>query len=107
MGNVLIVIAMLMVFRVFKENSFGSATVEVAKGQRVNLHRPLCDCSKPDVASAAIYFIGMSLALGSYWGLIASTLTIFGFVWRLFDEEKSWPKICRATRNTAPKSVGT
>jgi len=39
-------------------------------------------------ASAAIYFIGMSLALGSYWGLIASTLTIFGFVWRLFDEEK-------------------
>ena len=42
----------------------------------------------PMYASAAAYFIGMSFALGSYWGLIASALTILGLVGRLFDEEK-------------------
>ena len=39
-------------------------------------------------ASAAVYLTGTSLALGSYWGLIASSLTVLGLVWRLFDEEK-------------------
>ena len=38
-------------------------------------------------ASAAVYFLGMSLALGSDWGLIPSVVTILGLVWRLFDEE--------------------
>jgi protein-S-isoprenylcysteine O-methyltransferase Ste14 len=37
---------------------------------------------------ASIYFIGMSLALGSLWALIPSALVILGFVVRLFDEEK-------------------
>jgi len=87
-GDFLIIIAMSMVFRVFKENSFGSATVEVAKGQRVISTGPYATVRNPMYASAAIYFIGMSLALGSYWGLIASALTILGLVWRLFDEEK-------------------
>jgi protein-S-isoprenylcysteine O-methyltransferase Ste14 len=39
-------------------------------------------------SSAAVYFIGISLALGSYWGIIPSVLTILGLVARLFDEEK-------------------
>jgi protein-S-isoprenylcysteine O-methyltransferase Ste14 len=39
-------------------------------------------------SSAAVYFIGTSLALGSYWGLIPAILTILGLVWRLFDEEE-------------------
>jgi protein-S-isoprenylcysteine O-methyltransferase Ste14 len=30
----------------------------------------------------------MSLALGSYWGLIPAALMILCFAWRLFDEEK-------------------
>lgn len=87
-GNLLIIVAMSMVFRVFKENSFGSATVEVAKDQRVISTGPYAIVRNPMYASAAVYFIGMSLALGSYWGLIASVLTILALVWRLFDEEK-------------------
>ena len=39
-------------------------------------------------SSAAVYFVGVSLALGSYWGLIPALLTTFGFVLRLFDEER-------------------
>jgi len=87
-GNVFIIVAMLMVFRVFKENSFGSATVDIAKGQRVISTGPYAIVRNPMYASAAVYFIGMSLALGSYWGLIPSAFTILGLVWRLFDEEK-------------------
>jgi protein-S-isoprenylcysteine O-methyltransferase Ste14 len=87
-GNILIIAAMWMVYRVFKENSFGSATVEIARDQQVISTGPYAIVRNPMYSSAALYFIGMSLALGSYWGLIPAILTILGLVWRLFDEEK-------------------
>ena len=87
-GDLLILVGMWMVFRVFKENSFGSATVEIANDQKVIPTGPYAIVRNPMYASAAVYFIGTSLALGSYWGLIASVLTVLGLVWRLFDEEK-------------------
>jgi len=87
-GDLLVIVGMWMVFRVFKENSFGSATVEIVHGQKVISTGPYAIVWNPMYASAAVYFIGTSLALGSYWGLIASVLTILGFVWRLFDEEE-------------------
>jgi protein-S-isoprenylcysteine O-methyltransferase Ste14 len=88
LGDILVIVSMWMVFRVFKENSFGSATVEVAKDQRVISTGPYAIVRNPMYTSAAIYFTGMSLALGSWWGLIPSVLTILALVWRLFDEEK-------------------
>jgi hypothetical protein len=36
---------------------------------------------------AIVFFMAMSLALGSYWGLIPAILTIPCFAWRLHDEE--------------------
>ncbi len=87
-GDLLIIVSLWMVYRVFKENSFGSSTVEIAEGQKVISTGPYAIVRNPMYASAAVYFIGMSLALGSYWGLAASFLTILGLVWRLFDEEK-------------------
>ncbi len=87
-GNLLILLSMWMVSRVFKENSFGSATVEIGKHQKVISTGPYAIVRNPMYSSAAVYFIGMSLALGSYWGLIPAFLTILGLIWRLFDEEK-------------------
>jgi protein-S-isoprenylcysteine O-methyltransferase Ste14 len=87
-GNLLILVAMWISFRVFKENSFGSATVEVVKDQKVVSTGPYTIVRHPMYASAAVYFIAMSLALGSYWGLIPALLTILGLVLRLFDEER-------------------
>lgn len=87
-GNFLIIMSLWMVYLVFKENSFASSTVEIAKDQKVISTGPYAIVRNPMYASAAVYFIGMSLALGSYWGLIPSVLTILGLVWRLFDEEK-------------------
>jgi protein-S-isoprenylcysteine O-methyltransferase Ste14 len=87
-GNFLIIVAMWVVYRVFKENSYGSATVEVMQDQEVISTGPYAIVRHPMYSSAALYFIGMSLALGSYWGLIPAILMTLGFVWRLFDEEK-------------------
>jgi protein-S-isoprenylcysteine O-methyltransferase Ste14 len=87
-GDLLILVSMWMVFCVFKANPFGSATVEIADDQEVISTGPYAIVRNPMYASAAVYFIGTSLALGSYWGLIAAVLTTFGLVWRLLDEER-------------------
>jgi protein-S-isoprenylcysteine O-methyltransferase Ste14 len=87
-GDILIVVAMWMIYRVFKENSYGSATVEVTQDQKVISTGPYAIVRNPMYSTAAVYFIAMALALGSYWGLIPAALMILGFVWRLFDEEK-------------------
>ena len=86
-GDVVIVVAIWIAFRVFKENSFGSATVEVVQDQRVISTGPYAIVRHPMYSSAAAYFIGMPLALGSFWGLIPALLAILGLVLRLFDEE--------------------
>jgi protein-S-isoprenylcysteine O-methyltransferase Ste14 len=87
-GDILILASMWMVYRVFKENSFGSSTVEIARDQQVISTGPYALVRNPMYSSAAVYFIALSLALGSFWGLIPSVLTILGLVWRLLDEEK-------------------
>lgn len=56
-------------------------------------------------SGASVFLIGMTLALGSYWGLIPAVLTIFGLIWRLLDEEKfladnlpGYPEYCLKVR---------
>jgi protein-S-isoprenylcysteine O-methyltransferase Ste14 len=86
-GDLLILVGMWMISRVFKANSFASATVEIANGQKLISTGPYAIVRNPMYASATVFLIGTPLALGSYWGLIAAILTILGLVWRLFDEE--------------------
>ena len=86
-GDLLVLAGMLMVYRVVKENSFGSAAVEVVKGQKVISTGPYAIVRNPMYSSALVYLVGMSLALGSYWALVPAALVILVLVWRLFDEE--------------------
>jgi len=87
-GNALIVLAMWLCYRVFHENRYGSATVEIGQGQHVISTGPYAIVRHPMYSAAALYFVGMTLALGSWWGLVPAVLMTLGFVWRLFDEEK-------------------
>lgn len=87
-GDLLLVISFWMVYRVFKENSFGSSTVTIVKNQKVISTGPYAIVRNPMYSSATVYFIAMSFALGSYWALIPAVLTILGLVWRLSDEEE-------------------
>jgi protein-S-isoprenylcysteine O-methyltransferase Ste14 len=86
-GDFMMVVSFWMSYRVFKENSFGSSTIEIAKDHRVISTGPYALVRNPMYSSAIIFFIAMSVALGSYWGLIPAILTVPCFAWRLHDEE--------------------
>src|SRR5215471_15083037 len=76
-----------VVFRVFRENTFTSARIEIAKEQRVITTGPYALVRHPMYAGAFLYLVGMPLALGSFWGLVALVPMAAVIIWRLFDEE--------------------
>ena len=67
-GYLLILVGLWMVFRVFKANSFASATVQIVNNQEVISTGPYAIVRNPMYSSAAVYLTGTFLALGSYWG---------------------------------------
>lgn len=88
LGDVLVAIGFYFIYRVYRENTFSSATIEVAKNQRVISTGPYALVRHPMYASAFLYVIGTPLALGSYWGLLAVVFMLIALIWRLLDEEK-------------------
>jgi len=87
-GNVLVMTGLYFIFLVYRENTFASATIEVAKNQQVIATGPYAIVRHPMYASALIYLFGIPLALGSYWGLVVLGAMIPFLLWRLFDEER-------------------
>jgi protein-S-isoprenylcysteine O-methyltransferase Ste14 len=87
-GDVLFVIGFGLIGRVYRENTYTSATIEVAQGQRVVDTGPYAVVRHPMYASALIYLLGTPLALGSYWGYCALAFMAPFLVWRLLDEER-------------------
>jgi protein-S-isoprenylcysteine O-methyltransferase Ste14 len=87
LGDVLFVVGFLLIARVFRENTFTSATVGLAEEQRVISSGPYAIVRHPMYASALVYLLGTPLALGSYWGLLALVFMLPFLVWRLVDEE--------------------
>ncbi len=88
LGDALVALGFFIVFLVFRENTFTSATVEVTRDQRVISTGPYAAVRHPMYAGASLYLIGMPLALGSCWGLLVLVPLIPVLVWRLVDEEK-------------------
>ena len=39
-------------------------------------------------AGGLLYFLGMPVALGSWWGFFVALLTTAPLIWRIFEEEK-------------------
>jgi protein-S-isoprenylcysteine O-methyltransferase Ste14 len=87
-GDTLVAIGFYFIFLVYKENTFSSATIEVAENQKVISTGPYALVRHPMYASALLYLIGTPLALGSYWGLLALPFMMSFLIWRLADEEK-------------------
>jgi protein-S-isoprenylcysteine O-methyltransferase Ste14 len=87
-GNILIVLGWTIILFVFRENTFTSATIEVAADQRVVSTGPYAVVRHPMYSGSLLYFLGIPIALGSWWGLLVGILMMPVFVWRLFDEEK-------------------
>lgn len=87
-GDVLTALCFWGAFVVFRENRFSSATIEIAADQRVISTGPYALLRHPMYAGGLLLFVGMPLALGSYWGLLAVVVALPALVWRLIDEER-------------------
>jgi protein-S-isoprenylcysteine O-methyltransferase Ste14 len=88
LGEVLTALWFFVAFLVFRENSFSAATVQISEGQTVISTGPYAIVRHPMYAGGLFSFVGTSLALGSWWGLLALVLVLPALVWRLVDEEK-------------------
>ena len=87
-GDVLLALGWMIIFFVFKENTFASAKIEVVADQKVISTGPYAVVRHPMYSGSLIYVLGMPLALGSWWGLFVIILMLPTGMWRLFDEEK-------------------
>lgn len=86
-GDLLVAIGFYFIALVYRENTFGAATIQVTAGQRVISTGPYAIVRHP-YASGLLYVLGMPLALGSYRGLLAVALMLLVLIWRLLDEEQ-------------------
>lgn len=87
-GNLLVAFFFLVAFLAFRENRFASATIEIAADQKVVSSGIYAFIRHPMYAGGLALFVGIPLALGSYWGLLAFVLALPALVWRLLDEER-------------------
>jgi len=87
-GNILVVLGLFIVFLVFKENTFTSATIEIAQDQHVVSTGPYAQVRHPMYSGAVVMLVGIPFALGSLWGLIPVLRIIAIIIWRLRNEER-------------------
>lgn len=86
--DVLVGLGFLGVFFVFRENSFTSATIELAPDQKVISTGPYALVRHPMYAAALVMLLGIPIALGSMWGVLVFVAIMPALIWRLLDEEK-------------------
>jgi len=87
-GDVLVAIGFYLISLVYRENTFTSATIEIAENQRVISTGPYAVIRHPMYASGSLYLLGTPLALGSYWGFLPIAAMMPFLIWRLIDEER-------------------
>jgi protein-S-isoprenylcysteine O-methyltransferase Ste14 len=87
-GDALVAVGFYFIFLVYKENTFTSATIEVAADQKVISTGPYATVRHPMYASGLLYLLGTPLALGSFWGLVPLAGMLPFLIWRLLDEER-------------------
>ena len=87
-GDALVALGLYIVFRVFRVNTFTSATIGVEREQHVVDTGPYAVVRHPMYAGALVMLLGVPLALGSWWGLLVWPAMTVVIVVRLLDEEQ-------------------
>ena len=109
LGNILIALSYWGFYRVFRENTYGAATIQVEEEQTVISTGPYALVRHPMYSATLIMSIGMLLALGSWWGLLTLVPGSLVLAWRLLDEEKflhkNLPGYTEYTRNVRYRLV--
>jgi protein-S-isoprenylcysteine O-methyltransferase Ste14 len=86
--DAVVMLALLIVFRVFKENSYTASTVQVEANQQVISTGPYAWIRHPMYAGSALGFLATPFALDSLWALLPAILLCGVVVVRLLDEER-------------------
>jgi len=87
-GNAMVLLGFVAVYFVFRENSFTSATIELAPDQKVISTGPYAVVRHPMYAGGLVLLFGMPIALGSWWGVLVAVAMLPALIWRLIDEER-------------------
>lgn len=88
LDNILVAVGFYLVFLVYKENTFASATIEITAGQKVITTVPYSMVRHPMYLGALIMLFGTPLAPGSWLELLILIPFVLVIVLRLLDEEK-------------------
>jgi protein-S-isoprenylcysteine O-methyltransferase Ste14 len=88
LGDLVMLLGWLGIFFVFRENSFASATIQSSADQRVISTGPYAWVRHPMYAAALVMLLGISPALGSWWGIPIVIAILPALIWRLEDEER-------------------
>ena len=83
-----VALSLFFVFLVFRENTYTSATIEVADAQAVISTGPYSLVRHPMYAGAFLLLLATPLALGSWIGILFALPVILVIVIRLLEEEK-------------------
>jgi protein-S-isoprenylcysteine O-methyltransferase Ste14 len=87
-GDVLVVAGLMLGMLVVIQNSYAAAAVRVEEGQKLASRGLYKLVRHPMYAGSLILMVGIPLALGSYWGLLALIPGLLVLVFRIRDEEK-------------------
>ena len=88
LGDLAVVAGLLFISRVFIENTFAAATVQVDEGQRVIDTGPYAMVRHPMYTAAIVMLAGVPPALDSAWGLLIIPFAVGILAWRLQAEER-------------------
>ena len=83
-----VLIGFIVVFIVFKVNTFTSRAIEHMEGQQLITTGPYSVVRHPMYSGAALIILATPLVLGSLLGLIPAALLILVIVLRIYNEEK-------------------
>ncbi|MFC2166975.1 methyltransferase [Acidobacteriota bacterium] len=104
-ADIIILLGYLIIFLVFKQNSYASNIVEVGETQKVISTGLYGVVRHPMYVGVLIMFIPTPIALGSYWGLIPFAFLPLSLVLRILNEEKvlsenlkGYKEYCHQTR---------
>ncbi|DAC72917.1 MAG TPA: isoprenylcysteine carboxylmethyltransferase family protein [Thermoplasmata archaeon] len=105
-GDIFVLLGFVIIFRVFKENSFASGIIETDRGQKVITTGPYRFVRHPMYTAGLLLILFAPLALGSYWALLFAFLLFVIIVIRLLYEEKflmknllGYKEYCEKTRH--------
>jgi len=87
-GDVIIIFSFIGIFWVVKTNSWAASNIRVEAEQKVIDTGPYAYVRHPMYAAAVWLFVGMPLALGSWWSVALLVVLLPVLLWRLLDEER-------------------